>query len=95
MAGDPVRIEIRGAASERAEAQRDLRETLGALEEKLLPRHAARRLVTRNDPALVLAGVVAVGVAIGFLGDDSRAGRTAGILAATAAGLIAFRLATS
>jgi amino acid permease len=93
MASDPIRIEIRGVASERQQAQRELRETLGALEEKLLPRRAARRLVTRHNPVIVLGGVVMVGLAIGLMRDESRAGRTAGMLAAAAAGAIALRLA--
>jgi hypothetical protein len=94
VASRPIRIEIRGVASERDEAQRDLRETLSALEEKLLPRRAVRRLVTQHHPALVLAGLVAAGVSIGLLGDDDRTVRRVGLVAAGVAGIIALRLAT-
>src|SRR6185503_2105650 len=92
MASKPIRIELRGLTSEREEAQRDLQRTLDALEEKLLPRRAARRLVTEHDPALVLAGVAAVGLALGLMRDDSAPGRTAALIAAAAAGAVAYRL---
>jgi hypothetical protein len=95
MAGREVRIEVRGLANERVEAERDLRETLGALEEKLLPRRAVQRLVRQHNPALVLTGVVAAGLAIGFMGADRRGARVAGLLAAATAGVVAYRLATS
>jgi hypothetical protein len=94
MAGRPVRIEIRGLATERERAQRDLRETLGALEEKLLPQRAVRRFVRRRNPVLVVAGLVAAGVAVGLLRDENPAVRTAGLVAAATAGLIVVRLAT-
>ena len=94
MTGSEVRIEVRGLAHERVQAERDLRETLGALEERLLPRRAIQRLVRRHDPALVLTGVVAAGLAVGFMGADRRAARVAGLLAAAAAGVVVYRLAT-
>ena len=92
MASDAVRIEIRGLTSEKEQAQRDLQETLGALEEKLLPQRAARRLVTEHDPVLVVTGVLAAGVALGLIRDESPTGRMVGLLAAATAGAIAFRL---
>jgi hypothetical protein len=92
MAGRPIRIELRGLATEVNEAQRDLQDTLGALEEKILPRRAARRLVERHDPALVVAGVTAAGLALGLIRDESVAARTAALIAAAAAGAVAYRL---
>ena len=92
MAARPIRIELRGLASERDEAQRDLQDTLTALEDRLLPQRAARRIVTRNDPALVVTGVAAAGLAIGLMRDESRTARTAGFIAAVAAGAVLFRL---
>lgn len=92
MAVDPVRIEIRGLAGERDAAQRDLRETLGALEEKLLPRRAVRRLVTENDPLLVVTGVLALGVALGFARASRPPTLMASLVAAGVAGAIAHRL---
>jgi hypothetical protein len=94
MASSAVRIEIRGIASEKAEAQRDLQRTIQTLEEKLLPRRAARRLMTENGPALVLTGAVAVGLALGLAGAPGRRVRAASLLAAAIAGAIACRLAT-
>ena len=93
MASDPIRIELRGLAHQREEAQRDLRETLGALEDKLLPQRAARRLLTRTDPALVLVGLAATGLAIGLVRDASPGARTGALIAAVAAGIVLFRLA--
>jgi hypothetical protein len=90
MADRPVRIELRGLADEREEAQRDLQRTLDALEEKLLPQRAARRLVTQHDPVLVLAGVAAAGLALGLVRDERFALRTAGVVAALAAGAVLF-----
>jgi len=92
MAARPIRIELRGLASERDEAQRDLQDTLAVLEDKLLPQRAARRIVTRNDPTLVLTGVAAAGLAIGLMRDESRAARRAAFIAAVAAGAVLFRL---
>jgi len=92
MAGRPIRIELRGLANEVNDAQRDLQDTLGALEEKLLPQRAARRLVERHDPALVVAGVAAAGLAHGLIRDESIAARTAALIAAAAAGAVVFRL---
>jgi hypothetical protein len=92
MAGRPIRIELRGLASEVDEAQRDLQYTLGALEEKLLPQRAARRLVERHDPALVVAGVAAAGLALGLIRDESLGARAAALVAAAAAGAVVFRL---
>jgi hypothetical protein len=92
MAGRPIRIELRGLANEVNDAQRDLQSTLGALEEKLLPQRAARRLVERHDPALVVAGVAAAGLAVGLIRDESIAARTAALIAAAAAGVVVYRL---
>ena len=92
MATRPIRIELRGIVSEREAAQRDLAETLGALEERLLPQRAARRLVEEHNPAVVLGGVLAIGVAMGLARDDSPGGRTASVLAAAIAGAIAYHL---
>jgi hypothetical protein len=93
VASKPIRIELRGLTSEREAAQRDLEETLGALEDKLLPRRAARRLVREHNPALVLGGFVALGLALGFARDHSPSGRTASVVAAGVAGAIAYHLA--
>jgi len=90
MADRPVRIELSGLAEEREEAERDLQRTLGALEDRLLPQRAARRLVTQHDPALVLAGIAAAGLALGLVRDDRLAVRAAGIVAAVAAGAVLF-----
>ena len=92
MATSPIRIELHGLASEVEDAQRDLQETLGALEERLLPQRAARRLVREHEPALVLTGVVAAGLAVGFIRDDNAAVRAAGLAAAAAFGAIAYHL---
>jgi hypothetical protein len=92
MATDPVRIELRGLATEVEEAQRDLQETIGALEERLLPQRAARRLVREHEPVLVIAGVVAAGMAVGFMRDENRMVRAAGLVAAAAVGAIAYHL---
>ena len=92
MGAKPIRIELRGLASERDEAQQDLQDTLSALEERLLPQRAARRIVTLNDPALVVTGVAAAGLALGLMRDESRAGRAAALIAAVAAGAVLFRL---
>ena len=74
MASPPIRIELRHLATEREDAQRDLQETLVALEKKLLPQRAVRRLVTRHNAALVLFGAGAVGAAIGFSRSPTRGG---------------------
>jgi hypothetical protein len=92
MAGRPIRIELRGLTHEREDAQRDLQETIGALEDKLLPRRAARRFV-EHDPALVLTGLAAAGLAIGLFRDESPALRGAAFIAAVAAGAAFYRLA--
>ena len=92
MASRPIRIELRGLTSELDDAQRDLQDTLTALEDRLLPQRAARRIVTRNDPTLVVTGVAAAGLAIGLMRDESRAARTAALIAAVAAGAVLFRL---
>jgi len=92
MAGRPVRIELRGIASEREEAQRDLERTLEELEDRILPQRAARRLVREHDPLLVVAGVAAAGLAAGLVRDDSPGVRTIGLLAAVAAGALLFSL---
>ena len=92
MASRPIRIELRGLTSEREAAQRDLRETLGALEEKLLPQRAARRMVEEHNPAVVFAGMLALGVAVGFARDETTAGRVTSVAAAALAGAIAYHL---
>jgi hypothetical protein len=92
MAARPIRIELRGLTDEREDAERDLERTLEALEDKLIPRRAARRLVTEHDPALVLAAAAAAGLALGLFRDETVAGRTAAVLAAATAGAIFFRL---
>ena len=92
MASRPIRIELRGLTSELDDAQRDLQDTLTALEDRLLPQRAARRIVTRNDPTLVVTGVAAAGLAIGLMRDENRAARTAALIAAVAAGVVLFRL---
>jgi len=92
MAAEPVRIEIRGLETERDAAQHDLRETIDALEERIRPRRAAQRLVRRHDPLLVVAGLMAAGVALGFARDRSPAGRAVSVTAALVAGGIVYRL---
>jgi hypothetical protein len=84
MASPPIRIELRHLATEREDAQRDLQETLVALEEKLLPQRAVRRLVSRHHAGLVLFGAAAVGAAIGFSRSPTRGGRAAALVAAAA-----------
>jgi hypothetical protein len=93
VASRPIRIELRGLTNEREAAQRDLEQTLEALEEKLLPQRAARRLVSEHNPAVVLGGVVALGLALGLARDDTPGGRTASVVAAALAGAIAYHLA--
>ena len=95
MASRRIRIELRGLAEQREEAQRDLRETLGVLEEKFLPQRVARRLVTRHDPKLVLVGLAATGLALGLIRDESPGARTGALIAAVAAGAVVFRLTRS
>jgi hypothetical protein len=92
MANDPIRIELRGLASEVADAQRDLQATLDALEERLLPARAAQRLVREHDPALVLGAVVAAGLAVGLIRDNSPTVRAAALVAAAALGAITCHL---
>jgi hypothetical protein len=91
MAGRPIRIELRGLADQREDAQRDLQMTLGALEDRLLPRRAVRRLVTRHDPRLVMIGLAATGLALGLIRDPSPAARAGALVAAAAAGAGVFR----
>ena len=92
MASRPIRIELRGLAEQRENAQRDLQMTLEALEEKLLPQRAARRLVTEHDPRLVVIGLAATGLALGLVRADSAGVRTGALIAAAAAGAVVFRL---
>jgi hypothetical protein len=92
MAVDPVRIEIRGLTTEREQARHDLEETLGALEDKLLPQRAVRRLVQSHDPTLVLTGMAAAGLAVGLIRDENPTARLAGLIAGAAAGAVLFRL---
>ena len=95
MASEPIRIELRGIAEQRDEAQRDLQNTLEALEDKLLPQRAARRLVSRHDPVLMLIGLAAAGLAVGLIRDESPGARTGAVIAAAAAGAVLFRLTRS
>ncbi len=95
MASSSIRIELRGLADERQEAQRDLRRTLGTLEERLLPSRRVQRLVTHNDPKLVIVGLAATGLALGLFRDKSRVARTGALIAALAAGTVIFRLTRS
>lgn len=95
MSADPVRIEIRGLRSEREQAERDLKETLGVLGDRLLPARAAHRLVRRHDPRLVVAGVLAVGAAIGLARDPQPIVRIGGIVAAGAAAWLLWRMVSS
>jgi hypothetical protein len=95
MSADPVRIEIRGLRIERDEAQRDLRETLDALGERLMPARAAQRLVRQNDPRLVIAGVLAVGAAIGLARDRQPIVRAGGVVAAGTAVWLLWRMVSS
>lgn len=90
MADSAVRIEIRGIASERDEAQRDLEETLGVLEARLVPARVARRFVNEHGTGLVLAGAAALGMTVGLL--RGRGGAGAGLLAAAALGTVAWNL---
>jgi hypothetical protein len=92
MAGRPIRIELRGLTHEREEAQRDLQETISALEDKILPQRAARRFVSRHDPGLVLTGMAAAGLAVGLIRDENPRLRAAGLVAAVAAGAAIYRL---
>ena len=95
MSADPVRIEIRGIQSEREEAERDLRETLDALGDRLLPARAAHRLVREHDPRMVVAGVLAVGAAIGLARDPQPIVRVGGLVAAGTAAWLLWRMASS
>ncbi len=92
MASRPIRIELRGLTNEREEAQRDLQETITALEEKLLPRRAARRLVTDHAPGLALVGAAAGGLALGLIRDKDPHVRAAALIAALSAGAVFYRL---
>jgi hypothetical protein len=93
MASDPVRIELRDVVEQREEAQRDLQETLEALEQKLLPQRVALRIVSK-DSGLVLAGAAAAGIALGLSGSSRAAGKAVSLSAALAAGWVFYRLAT-
>ena len=88
MPDSAVRIEIRGIANERDEAQRDLERTLGALEARLVPTRAARRFVREHGAVLVLAGAAALGATVGAI--RGRRGAGAGLLAAAALGTVAW-----
>ena len=90
MADSAVRIEIRGIANERDDAQRDLEQTLGALEARLVPARVAHRFVNEHGAALVLAGAAALGMTVGLV--QGRRGAGAGLLAAAALGSFAWSL---
>jgi hypothetical protein len=90
-----VRIEIRGIRSELDDAERDLRQTLDALGDRLLPARAAQRLVRQNDPRLVFAGVLAVGAAIGLARDPQPIVRVGGLVAAGTAAWLLWRMVSS
>ncbi len=92
MGSLPIRIELRHLATERDAAQRDFQDTLIALEEKLLPQRAARRLFTEHNAALVLFGAASVGLAFGLARSPTRGGRLAVLVAATAAGAVFYQL---
>jgi len=92
VASLPIRIELRHLATERDDAQRDFQETLVALEEKLLPQRAVRRLINRHNAGLVLFGAAAAGAAFGFSGSATRGGRVAALLAAATAGAVFYQL---
>jgi hypothetical protein len=95
MSADPVRIEIRGLRYELDEAERDLRQTLEALGERLLPGRAAHRLVRQHDPRLVVGAVLAVGVAIGLARDRQPLVRAGGLAAAGTAAWLLWRMVSS
>jgi hypothetical protein len=95
MSADPVRIEIRGIRSELNDAERDLRETLDALGDRLLPARAAQRLVREHDPRAVVAGVLAVGAAIGLARDPQPIVRVGGLVAAGAAAWLLWRMVSN
>lgn len=95
MAADPVRIEIRGIQNEIDAAERDLRVTLDALGDRLLPGRAAQRLVRQHDPRIVVAGVLAVGAAIGLARDPKPIVRIGGIVAAGAAAWFLWRVVSN
>jgi hypothetical protein len=82
--------EIQGLAIEREAAQRDLEETLEALEEKLSPVPAARRFV-QDGPIRALTGMVAAGAALGLISDDRPAVQLTGLAAAALAGVLLLR----
>jgi hypothetical protein len=83
--------DIKELAIERDAAQRDLEETLEALEEKLSPVPAARRFVDEQSPARALTGMLAAGLAIGLISDDRPSLQLSGLAAAAVAGLLLLR----
>jgi len=92
MTGETIRIEIQGLATEVEDAQRDLRATLGTLEDRLLPRRAVRRLAREHEPVEMLATMTAAGFALGLLGEKSAGMRLVGLLATGIAGALVYRL---
>jgi hypothetical protein len=92
VASRPVRIEVRGYEHERDEARRDFQRTLGALEDRLLPQRAARRLVEEHGAVLTVAGMVAAGLALGLVGSRNTGARTSALVSAAVAGAIFARL---
>ena len=74
------------------QAGRAIQDQLGEGLSRAQERIAARRFVRELDPALVLAGVVAVGVAVGLTRDPSRTARVTGLAAAGVAGAILYRM---
>ena len=83
--------DIKELALERDAAQRDLEETLGALEEKLSPVPAARRFVEEQSAARALGGMLVAGLAIGLIPDDRPSLQLSGLAAAGVAGFLLLR----
>ena len=74
--------DIKELALERDAAQRDLEETLEALEEKLSPVPAARRFVEEQSAARALSGMLVAGLAVGLIPDDRPSLQLSGLAAA-------------
>ena len=83
--------DVQELAVERDAAQRDLEETLEALEEKLSPVPAARRFVQEHSPTRAVTGMVAAGAALGLISDERPAVQLAGLAAAALAGVLLLR----
>jgi hypothetical protein len=83
--------EIQELAIEREAAERDLKETLGAIEDRLSPVPAVRRFVAGQSPARALTGMAAAGVALGLISDERPALQVTGLAAAALAGVLLLR----